>query len=65
VKGSFGKCFENDKSSPYFWATLFRDKGFALFLTKKLFGCILGVFSKTHLVTLLVDIQTKKAELPT
>jgi hypothetical protein len=44
--------FENNKSSPNFWATFYNSKSRHLIFAQNGLGYILGDFLQTHLVTL-------------
>jgi hypothetical protein len=52
------------KGSPKIWATFFQGKSYALSLTKKNgLGYFLGVFSETHLVTLLQSSERRESSV--
>jgi hypothetical protein len=54
-----GQVFENYQSSPHFWAAFSHGGGDAKILTKKWLGHILGYFSNTLLVTLVLIVYIK------
>jgi hypothetical protein len=62
---------ENDTSGPHYWATYFYSKSYVPSLAKTGLGCVLGIFSQTHLVTLAwtsfgfsVTVRVHKPGLP-
>jgi hypothetical protein len=52
---TLGSLFEKQNTGPNYWATYFHSKSCVFILTKPGLGCILGIFSQTHPVTLLLS----------